>query len=287
VEEKLLLELYRQASVQILQAGADPATSGSQKERLELAKVHLGGILGLSSDEADGVKNEIGTTVYEQTAKTALARSGTLEAADLQQLVQIQQTLGMEEEKALDLLWGLKKGYLMSVVRRAQQALNLDGPLLASVKAAAEKVGVDLGEDLGLTVPEKLQFFLADATALLESGAVTAADPSALMAAQEDWGIEDDVANKEFEAFASNKVKAAAGLAESAVARADDAAAAKALETVILFAALLPEVKAEVQSANTKARLLSLYEAAKKDFETGLTPEDAAKVKVLDAALVV
>eukprot|EP00614_Pseudopedinella_elastica_P011207 CAMPEP_0172605380 /NCGR_PEP_ID=MMETSP1068-20121228/25615_1 /TAXON_ID=35684 /ORGANISM="Pseudopedinella elastica, Strain CCMP716" /LENGTH=1105 /DNA_ID=CAMNT_0013407767 /DNA_START=13 /DNA_END=3331 /DNA_ORIENTATION=- len=281
-QEKMFEELFRTFKVKSMQEQA-----GS---KYDLAAKHLGGLLGLPEGVTDRITSELGADVYKNFVGQLLNTKGTVEPGDFQQLVTIQQSLGMGEDEAMELLWSLKKGFVAKKIESALSVTtNPDGSTIAEIKAVAKRAGVDIGSDMELEAKTLMKLFLADAKDAVLSGrgldkATGEPSPEVLSQVQEDWGVETDVAGGAFEEMVKSGLAKAAEQAQGALQRDDQKTALEALEELIAFSPFAGE-GAKVENEAMKVDLVKVYKDAKADYVEGLNEEDAKKLETLEAAL--
>ena len=281
-DSRMLVEMYRQFCVAVLQGGASAGPLDQQ--RYAKAKMHFAGMLGINDDKKAEIGKEIGSTVYGNFVGDLLQRKGSIEQQDMQQLVQIQQQLDMDEEYAVGLLWAMKKDHLRKVVDAAfSQNNELTGPVVQGVKDAADALGVDLVDDMEIAGNKMMQLFLAEVTAAISSGlALESWGKEAIEGIQESWGIANDVASDAFGSMVKGKCEEACQLAGNAQKMGDSKKCVRMLEVLGTFGSFADSVEGglsvEVGSPRVKAKMLELYGLAKDGEE-----DEAEKAKTTAA----
>uniref|UniRef100_A0A7S2SA32 Uncharacterized protein n=1 Tax=Rhizochromulina marina TaxID=1034831 RepID=A0A7S2SA32_9STRA len=275
-KSNILEDVYKQFVVQTFQEKASPA----KQERIDLATLHLAGILGISRERKEEIRGEIGDVVYSQYVNNLLQQKGTVEPSDFQLLVNIQSMLKMDEEHCVELLYDLKIKHLAHTLDTVRRREELRAEDVLRVRAAADKLGLDLVDDVDISPDDRVRFFLAEAASGIESGKITDENKEEVGDIQESWAIATDVAQEKLDEFVQKTCSAATSGAVEAVMSANNRRAVAHLDKLLSYAQILP-VEVDLD-ARTKERLIKIYSAAKADFDgTVRNDEDRKRIDVL------
>eukprot|EP00613_Pedinella_sp_CCMP2098_P049359 CAMPEP_0171829852 /NCGR_PEP_ID=MMETSP0992-20121227/7920_1 /TAXON_ID=483369 /ORGANISM="non described non described, Strain CCMP2098" /LENGTH=1132 /DNA_ID=CAMNT_0012445135 /DNA_START=42 /DNA_END=3440 /DNA_ORIENTATION=- len=311
-ENNLIIEdLYRQFSISSLQeaaakqqsagggagaamgmmgGGGDGADDSKAGARMAKAKSHFAGMLGMSNQKKKSVDKDMGKSVYGNYVNDLLKRKGGVDPQDLQQLAQIQNTMGMEDSYALELLSSMKKTHVFNVVERAFiENTEIDGEAVQQVKVAADKAGVDLVDDLTteITAPRRMKLFMAESVAAIATGLCTDENKELIGEFQEGWGVPADKAEEAFVKMVGSTCDECGAEATVGVQQGTVTRTVKALDKLAAFSQFVPEEfeGVKVGSEGMKAKLLDMYSKAKDSGEAAGGEDQGAALEKAMAAL--
>lgn len=295
--EKVFEELFKKATVMALQqtpadgadaaAKEDAAAGAARKAKVQL---HLAGLLGFGDAKKTAMLNEIGGNAYSTFVSDRLRQTGEVSMQDVQQLVSIQEALGLEPETATGMLWSLKKTHAQKAVdtclRGGMKEIRYAD--VQTLKAVVDKVGVDLVADLKLDGPTRIRFFLAEVGGCIaeEQGDRDVASAQAqIKELQETWELSEDVAEAQFSALVAKKIAKAGSDATQALAGKRDAQCLAALQELAAFAPFAAEPpKVKVESDRAAQELVTMFKASMQVFGSEELPAGGqAKLDTLAA----
>lgn len=276
--DKMLEEVYRQFLVASFQARGSP----TQQARYTLAQTHFAGILGITPEREADVTKDIGKVVYSQYVNQLLKSKGKVEPQDFQLLVNIQQTLKMDDDYCLELLANLQKNFLREQVANVFKAPKLTGELAKMLRTKADGMGLDVRTDLGIDVSKRSELFLAEVSGLIESGEVTDDDKDVIEDVQDAWGIDSDVALKDFTKLVESTCLASIKSAAADLRNSNERSAVRYLEKMLSYAQFIPAAVSDEAKVDrpTKEKLVVTYSAAKASFDDSSGPDTVLQKKL-------
>ena len=179
-EQRTLVEMYRQYLIQ-----AFAAKSRTEKERLFGNLGPLGSILGLTSEEVNGVHSTIGSVIYKTYASQAL-QNNRLEEKDYEFLRNVQNMLGMQQEVCNALLKEAREARATALLEAMFARPKVLPDAVTEFRRVCHLLGVDPVRDLQVGEDRRLRMFRTEIDHAIETGALTADHQERLREVQDD-----------------------------------------------------------------------------------------------------
>ncbi|EEC42965.1 translocator of the inner chloroplast envelope membrane 110k [Phaeodactylum tricornutum CCAP 1055/1] len=191
MDQEMAELLYRQFTV------GGFTTQGEQGARYEASRETFGGILGLTKEKMDDIKDNIGSTVYDNFISNAMKTKGSMDQQDMMFLANIQTKLGLSPEQGEKMMTQSQKKILSEEIDAI-----MDDPSPQRVKAFREKcnsMGMDLIADVGISKPRLVRMFEVEVIPGLKTGEINAEQTEIFQEIQESLGIELEECEAMFE----------------------------------------------------------------------------------------
>jgi len=285
-DAQLLEDVFRQFIVSSFQA-----KSPDSENRYKLAQTHFAGILGITGARRAEIQNDIGKVVYGNYVNNLLRSKGCIETPDFQYLVNIQQMLNMDEDLCMSELIDLKVKFAKILVAEAYKEPQLTASVVQRLKIGVDKLGVDLVDDVRLDLKRRLELFVAESIAVIESGKTLLEGKEAIEDIQENWQVSDSDATEAFTKAVHSICEESAKQASLDLKSKNDLQVVEGMEKIVKFGQYVTfnldedGTKHVEIDERVKQNLIQLYATAKGDFKEDMTEEEEANIALLNQIL--
>jgi hypothetical protein len=285
-DAQLLEDVFRQFIVSSFQA-----KSPDSENRYKLAQTHFAGILGITGARRAEIQNDIGKVVYGNYVNNLLRSKGCIETPDFQYLVNIQQMLNMDEDLCMSELIDLKVKFAKILVAEAYKEPQLTASVVQRLKIGVDKLGVDLVDDVRLDLKRRLELFVAESIAVIESGKTLLEGKVAIEDIQENWQVSDSDATEAFTKAVHSICEESAKQASLDLKSKNDLQVVEGMEKIVKFGQYVTfnldedGTKHVEIDERVKQNLIQLYATAKGDFKEDMTEEEEANIALLNHIL--
>jgi hypothetical protein len=243
----VLKYLYRQSLIE--------GFSESNTELLGKAE-RLALLLGLDDLNAAEVNIDVGSLIIRQYLSVQL-KNGPVGATEREFMKDVQDALGLKEEKVEELIEGAQKAQVLKALEAFGEARTdsvPDADDVRSLRDEAERFKVDLKEDLDMTQPQLERFFMYELEDFLDTGEGGGEE---LEEAAKQLHVSEARAQELLEDLVQKRINNGVLVAWIANKDGKTAEATEEMERVVKLAALAP-CKAKVPAAGPSA-LSDLY----------------------------
>ena len=255
-DKKIVLEMYKQYLV-------DCFSSKLQNEKRKLFNNldKLGPILGIESQEIKSIHNNVGSLVYKQYLGQALNK-GYIDKSESAFLTTIQNTLYMDNSKCSELIKEAKKNRIAIFIESIFSTPKINPDRVSELRKMALYLGVDLQNDLSISVDQCAKLFRVEIDSNIEKGLITSDNQLLVEEIRTAFGLSKEVVKKVLMETITSRcegylINAVASLRKNAT---DESL--KEIKKMISFGNLLPiKIQSNFASKNEKEQLLSLFQS--------------------------
>lgn len=229
IDQEMAELLYRQFIVSSF------TSQGPNASRYEEERETFSGILGLDQSKIDEINNNIASTVYDNFVTNAMKAKGSLDQQDMMFLATIQSKLGLAAEQGEKMLLQSQKKILSEEINEL-----MDSPTPEGLRAFREKcnsMGMNLQDDVGISLPRLTRMFETEVTPALKSGEINAENAEVLIDIQESLGIDPEECESMFEALLLRLSKSAMSLISGELLRGREDNAVELIKEISRYAA--------------------------------------------------
>jgi hypothetical protein len=253
IDQEMAETLYRQFVV-----GAF-TTKGEQASRYEGVRATFGGILGLTSEKMEEVNDNIGSTVYDNFVSKSMAQKGTLDQQDMMFLANIQGKIGLSSEQGEKLLMQSQKKVLSEEINALMDNVTPEG--LKAFREKCNLMGMDLGEDVGISRHRLVRMFESEIIPGLKSGQITAENNEILTEIQESLNLEAEECEAMFETTLLRLSKQAMDITSSELLRGREDNVVDTVKELVQYATFVDgDLGLSVDEA-TAYQVFNIYES--------------------------
>jgi len=255
-DKKIVLEMYKQYLI-------DCFSSKFQNEKRKLFNNldKLGPILGIDNDEIKSIHTNVGSLVYKQFLGQALNK-GFIDKSESVFLATIQNTLSMDNSKCTELIKEAKKNRVAIYVENIFSNPKINSDKVSELRKMASYLGVDLQNDLSISVEQCAKLFRVEIDSNIEKGLITSENQSLVEEIRIAFGLSKEVVKKVLLDSITMKCE---GYLINAVASLRKNATEESLTEIrkmVSFGNLLPiKIQSNFASKNEKEQLFSLFQS--------------------------
>lgn len=221
--------LYRQFTV------GGFTTQGEQGARYEANRETFGGILGLEESKMDDIKDNIGSTVYDNFISNAMKTKGSMDQQDMMFLANIQGKLGLSSEQGEKMMAQSQKKILSEEIE-----VIMDDPTPEAIKSFRERcntMGMDLQEDVGVSSTRLSRMFESEIVPGLKDGSITVETSEILGEIQESLGMSEEDSENMFAGVLEKLSKTAFQLIQGEILRGREENTVDLIKELVRYAA--------------------------------------------------
>lgn len=261
-------QLYRQFLVTCF------TEQGPATQRYEAAAPTFGHILGFDKARQEEVGSDIGSMIYENYINNIMRTKTSLDQQDMMFLANIQAKLNLSTEKSQELLVEAQKKNLRAEAANLFADLNSEsGRAIKAFRERCNGMGIDLLEDLNVSVDKMKSLFTIEVSEGIENGNITPESAEILVEIQDSFGLSAEDCEEALDELISNCAEGTLRNISNEFRRGRDERAADEIKRLVKYAAFVDgDLELDV-SDDMAQRIRGVFDAV------DLSEENPEKVK--------
>lgn len=284
VEDKAKEEMYG-----IFAWNAVTCQDSAKREVWQRNKPHVGGILGLETDQQQRIMERMVSRWCNQFIKMKMTEQGKLNEEDIQTLTEWAPAFfGIGKDVTKEMVKEANKGMLQSKVLRLLNMPKVSPEDVQKLRSEVEEWGLVLQKDLELTQAQLRSLFRVEVAASLEDPRLTMGQKADRVASsREGFGLDDDMAAEELQELLLYRCRGCLVNAVGDLLQGNEGQAVSEMQRLELLAAFAEndkgmEVNEEWDVApELRRRLIKTYAGSAAASESGKRPDVALLERLL------